>query len=153
MAATSQVPGSHAAVGVIDPKSLTDRYVALWNEPDADRRRSMIRELWAPTGQHVLDPPEELRTTANALGFAAPTLELRGHAALEARVARAHDEFVAPGKHFFRSRGNAAVLRNLVKFNWEMVSTATGEVAGVGLDVFEVDDRGFITCDYQFVEP
>ena len=26
---------------------LAEKYVALWNEPDAGRRRRMIAELWA----------------------------------------------------------------------------------------------------------
>jgi len=68
------------------------------------------------------------RQPAHALGFEAPTLEIRGYA------------------------GNAARLRNILKFNWEMVSTATGEVAGVGLEVLVLDERGRITTDYQFVE-
>jgi hypothetical protein len=52
----------------------------------------------------------------------------------------------------FRPRDNAARLRNIVKFNWEMVSTTTGEVAGVGLEVLVLDDQGRITVDYQFIE-
>jgi hypothetical protein len=53
----------------------------------------------------------------------------------------------------FRSRDNAARLRNVVKFNWEMVASSTGAVAGVGLDVLVLDDDGRITTDFQFVEP
>src|SRR6266511_1691893 len=112
-------------VAVVDPKALVERYMALWNEPDPDARRAIIRQLWAPAGEHVLDPPQELRQGARALGFAAPRLELRGY---------------------------AARLRNLVKFNWELVSRATGEVAAVGLDVLTLDDQGRITVDYVFVE-
>lgn len=82
----------------------------------------------------------------------APTLEVRGYAAIEARAARAYEDFVARGEYVFRSRDNAAVLRNIVKFNWEMVSTATGEVAGAGLEVLMLDDQGRITTDSQFVE-
>jgi hypothetical protein len=52
----------------------------------------------------------------------------------------------------FRARPNAARLRNVVKFNWEMISTATGDIAVVGLDVFVLDDRGRIEVDYQFVD-
>jgi hypothetical protein len=141
-----------AEVVAVRPSALAERYVALWNEPDADVRARMIRELWAPDGEHVLDPPQELRETARALGFEAPTLELRGYAALEARAARAYEEFVAPGDHAFRLRDNAAGLRNVVTFNWEMISTVTGEVAGVGLEVLELDDTGRITTDYQFIE-
>jgi hypothetical protein len=31
---------------------LVDRYVAVWNEPDADRRRECIAALWAEDGAH-----------------------------------------------------------------------------------------------------
>ena len=31
-------------------EQLADRYMALWNEPDADRRRRMIAELWTEDG-------------------------------------------------------------------------------------------------------
>jgi len=139
-------------VAVVNPKNLAERYVGLWNEPDPDVRRMIIRGLWAPAGEHVLDPPQELRQPAHALGFEAPTLEIRGYAAMETRAARAYEEFVAPGQYVFRLRDNAARLRNILKFNWEMVSTATGEVAGVGLEVLVLDERGRITTDYQFVE-
>jgi hypothetical protein len=33
---------------------LAERYLALWNEPDADRRRRMIAELWTEAGRHIL---------------------------------------------------------------------------------------------------
>jgi hypothetical protein len=82
----------------------------------------------------------------------APTLEVRGYAAIQTRAARAYQEFVAPGEYVFRPRDNAARLRNIVEFNWEMVSTTTGEVAGVGLEVLVLDDQGRITVDYQFIE-
>ena len=36
---------------------LADKYLALWNEPDADRRRRMIAELWTEDGRHILQPP------------------------------------------------------------------------------------------------
>lgn len=36
---------------------LTDRYVAVWNEPDAERRRAAIRELWSADAVHMLQPP------------------------------------------------------------------------------------------------
>ena len=43
---------------------LAERYVALWNEPDPDRRRRMIAELWTADGLHILQPPEEIREVA-----------------------------------------------------------------------------------------
>lgn len=129
-----------------------DRYVAMWNEPDPDQRRKVIDEMWADDGRHVLEPPEEMRTTARALGFPSQALELQGHDQLEDRVTRAHAEFVAPGQYRFRSRGNAARLGDVVKFNWEMVTTDGAEVAGVGLDIFVLDADDRISVHYQFVD-
>ena len=38
---------------LIDPKELVDRYVAVWNQPDAERRRKAITQLWTEDGvQH-----------------------------------------------------------------------------------------------------
>jgi hypothetical protein len=39
---------------------LSDSYVAVWNEGDPERRRAMVAELWAPEGEHVLVPPQEV---------------------------------------------------------------------------------------------
>jgi hypothetical protein len=43
-------------------------------------------------------------------------------------------------------------LRDVVKFRWEMVGKATGEVAGVGLEFLVLDEEGRIRTDYQFIE-
>ena len=134
------------------PHDLATRYVAVWNEPDPDTRRSLIRDLWAPSGGQVLEAPQGLRDTARSIGFDAPTLEARGYAALEVRVARAHEEFVGTGQFTFRARGDAARLGDVVKFRWEMVPVGGRDVAGVGLDVFLLDDEDRIQEDYQFIE-
>lgn len=133
-------------------RSLTDRYVAVWNEPDPERRRAAVRELWSPDARHVLQPPEEIRRVAAGLGFDRTVLEARGHDALEVRVARAYDEFVASGGYLFRSRGDADRLHDVVKFHWEMVSRAGGDVAGVGLEILLLGPDGRIAGDYQFIE-
>jgi hypothetical protein len=39
---------------------LGDRYVAVWNERDPERRREMVSELWALDGEHLLVPPQRL---------------------------------------------------------------------------------------------
>jgi hypothetical protein len=135
-----------------DPLTLVERYVALWNEPLPDARRAAIRELWTENGAHILQAPLELREPAARIGFALPTLEARGYAALETRVATAYAEFVGSGQYRFRARPNAARLDDHVKFNWEMVSTADGGVVAVGLDVLVLDAGGRIVADYQFIE-
>lgn len=105
---------------------LADRYVALWNEPDRDARRQLLRGLWADNAVHRLQPPEEMRASARAIGFPDAMLEARGHEQLEWRVSRAYDEFVAPGMHAFRRRDDVARVGNIVKFHWRWsAGTAT----------------------------
>jgi hypothetical protein len=135
-----------------DLKNLTDRYVAVWSEPDRERRRVAVRELWSADGVHVLQPPQEMRQAAEGLGFDRLVLEARGHDELEVRVTRAYEEFIAPGAFLFRSRGDAERLHDVVKFRWEMVSRAGGDVAGVGLEILVLDADGRIAGDYQFIE-
>ena len=138
----------------IDPITLVERYVAVWNEPRPDVRRTSIRELWADDGAHVLQsPPREIRDAASQLTFPAPALQIRGHEALEARVAHAYEEFVAPGEFVFRLRGEPSrPLANVDTFGWEMVPAAGGDPAGAGHEVVVVDDDGRIAEDHQFVQ-
>jgi len=132
---------------------LVDRYVALWNEPDPDVRRKLIHELWAPDGAQVLvDPPEEVRDVADRLKFSIPPLEVHGYDALEARVTRAHEMFVAPGAYVFEPGGNVSrPLSNVISFTWTMTARADGERAGGGLDVLAISTDGRIRTDYQFI--
>jgi len=136
----------------IDVKDLTSRYVAAWNEPDPARRRQAIQELWTEDGIHVLQPPAEFRQAAAGLGFTSAALEARGHDELDVRVSRAYQDFVAPGEFTFRPRDNADVLRNVVKFNWEMVPAGGGEAAAIGLEILILGPDGRIEADYQFIE-
>jgi hypothetical protein len=57
-----------------------------------------------------------------------------------------------PGNFAFRARDNAGRPGDIVKFAWEMVTTGSGGVAGVGLEILILDDDGRIRIDYQFIE-
>jgi hypothetical protein len=129
---------------------LVDRYVAVWNEPDAARRRAAVAALWTEDAVHILEPPLAVRDAASDLNVI-PTFQARGYQELEARVARAYERFVAPGEFSFRSRGNGVRLADVVKFNWEMVSVR-GDVKAVGLEFVTIDVDGRIRLDYQFIE-
>ena len=137
-------------VAISDLDNIVDRYVAVWNEPDADRRRRAVAELWTEDAVHFLQPPNEVREAAAALDVTA-VFQARGHRELEARVGRAYEQFVAPGEHSFRSQGTDTRLGDVVKFRWEMVSTS-GAVASVGLEFLVIDADGRIRLDYQFIE-
>ena len=135
----------------VDAQELAGRYAAVWNEPDPGLRRKAVEDLWAPDGVHVLQPPQDLRDQAARLGFAEPVLVARGHAELEARVTRAHEEFVATGEYAFRAAADtAAALEDVITFRWQSVLVASGEVAGGGLEFVTLDAEGRISRDHQF---
>ncbi|MGI5418305.1 hypothetical protein [Actinomadura luteofluorescens] len=138
----------------IDVKQLADRYLAQWNEPDPAARSALIREVWAPDAVHVLvDPPQEIRDAAAALAVPAPPLEVHGHAALEARVGRAYEMFVASGEHVFTAGEPTVLLPNVIAVRWSMVTTGGREAVGGGVDVLSLDPSGRILTDRQFIAP
>jgi hypothetical protein len=130
---------------------LAEKYVALWNEPDADRRRRMIAGLWTEDGLHILQPPQEIREVAARPGLGmAPILEARGYAEIEARAATAYEHWVGSEELTFRPRDDAERLDDVVKFHWEAVAK-DGEVFAVGLNFLVLAADGRIERDYTFV--
>jgi hypothetical protein len=128
-----------------------EKYVALWNEPDADRRRRMIAELWAQDGRHILQPPQEIRAIAAQPGIGLTAiLEARGYAEIEARATSAYEHWVGSEGLSFRGRDDADRLGDVVKLHWEAVAK-DGTVFAVGLSilVLAADDR--IERDYTFI--
>jgi hypothetical protein len=57
-----------------DARDLADRYVAIWNEPDAERGRNAVKHAMRHRcAFHLLQPPEEVRQVAAALGVCRPS--------------------------------------------------------------------------------
>jgi len=114
---------------------LVDRYVAIWHEPDAERRRRNVAQLWAEDGVQLL-----------------PSLEIRGHKALEERVEAAYEEFVKTGGFLWRRSGDVHGHHDALKFTWEMVLAVGGDVAATGTIFLLLSEDGRIRLDYQFIE-
>ena len=112
---------------------LVDRYIAIWHEPDAAQRRRSVAQLWAEDGVQFL-----------------PSREIRGHQALEERVAAAHEEFVNTGGFLFRRLGDVQGHHDALTFTWEMVPASGGDVAATGTIFLFLSDDGRIRLDYQF---
>ena len=130
---------------------LAEKYLALWNEPDAARRRRMIAELWTDDGRHLLQPPQEIREIAARPGLAMTAiLEARGHEEIEARAASAYEHWVGSEGLSFRGRDDAERLGDVVKFHWEALAK-DGETFGVGLNFLVLAADGRIERDYTFV--
>ena len=132
-------------------EELADRYLALWNEPDGDRRRRMISELWTEDGRHILQPPQEIREIAAQPGLAMTAiLQARGYQEIEARVASAYEHWVGSEGLSFRGRDDAERLSDVVKFHWEAVAK-NGAVFAVGLNLLVLAADGRIDRDYTFI--
>src|SRR4051812_13403902 len=109
---------------------LAKKYLALWNQPDADRRRRMIAELWTEDGRHILQPPQDIRAIAAQPGIGLTAiLEAQGYEEIEARAASAYEHWVGSEGLSFRGR-DAERLADVVKFHWEAVAKG-GELFGV----------------------
>ena len=130
---------------------LAEKYVAVWNEPDAGRRRRMIATLWAEDGRHILQPPQEIRAIAAQPGVAMTAiLQAQGHAEIEARAAGVYEHWVGSEGLSFRGRDDADRLGDVVKLHWEAIAK-DGTVFGVGLSFLVLAANGRIERDYTFI--
>jgi hypothetical protein len=115
---------------------LIQRYVAMWHEPDAARRRETVVNLF----------------TDDARDYTAKSVS-KGIDEICARVKRAHDDWVAAKSFVFLPTENIDEHHNIVKFVWKMVPKDGGPVKSIGLDIFVLNDDGRIRVLYQFIEP
>jgi hypothetical protein len=130
---------------------LAEKYMALWNERDADRRRRMIAELWTEDGRHIVQPPQEIRAIAAQPGIGlSAILEARGYEEIEARTASAYEHWVGSEGLRFRGRDDAERLGDVVKFHWEAVAKDDA-VSAVGLNFLVLAADGRIERDYTFL--
>lgn len=111
---------------------IIDRYVAVWNEGDPERRRRRIYKVWAPGG-----------TTCYRL------LDAHGYDAIEARVAGSWEKWLRDGKYVFRPKRTIA-HHHVVKFEFELVTVPEGAVEANGLCYLLLSGGGRVWHDYQF---
>lgn len=114
-------------------ESWIERYVAVWNEPDAAQRRRAIGALWASDGM-----------TCHRL------LESRGLAAIEDRVTSAYDKWVQGSGYEFRPTPQIVGHHEFMMFNWEMGPKTSDAVVSLGLNFAQLDAQDRILVDLQF---
>ena len=95
----------------------------------------MVRSLWLPDGRHLM-----------------ATQDVRGHAALEQRVAASNQRNVIEQGYTFRPATAIQSLPGVIKFRWDMARSDSGEVISAGVRFLAIDDKGRIVCDYLFAE-
>jgi hypothetical protein len=92
---------------------LIDRYIATWNETDAQRRRDLIVRTWTEDSTY-LDP----------------IMRAEGHTGIDAMIQGVHAQF--PGFRFRRTSGVDA-HNDRVRFAWDLGPEGGPAVAG-GVD-------------------
>lgn len=120
---------SEAATPIRD---VVDRYIAVWNEPDADARRRAVAELWTEDGTYT-----------------DPLAAAEGHEAIEAVIAGAREQF--PG-HVFKLFGDIDAHHDVVRFGWELVPESGDESVVVGFDVAVATSNGSLRNVYGFLD-
>jgi hypothetical protein len=117
-------------------RTITDRYVAVWSEPDPQSRRAAIASLWEPDGVEYVEGTQ-----------------FRGHEELDARIAHAYEEFVASGKYNVTMADDVTRHDDIITFAVQL-STETGQVAWAARVFLLLGDGGYIREDYQLtVQP
>lgn len=102
-------------------RTIADTYLALWNEPDAQRRRELATRTWRPDGR-----------------YADPLMQGEGPEGICAMIDAARGQF--PG-HAFTLRGEPDGHAGWVRFSWSLAPEGRAAVAG-GTDVARMDADG-----------
>jgi len=97
-----------------DTTALIDNYIAIWNEPDSERRRELIARTWTEDASYV-----------------DPMLTGMGHGGIDTMIAGAQEQF--PGHRFELVDGPDA-HHDRVRFTWHLVAEPGGAPVAVGLD-------------------
>ena len=113
------------------PHTITDRYLASWNEADAARRQALIAALWNPQGR-----------------YADPLMSGQGHDGIARMIEAARAQF--PGLQF-TPRGEADGHGAFARFSWSLGPAGGAAVAG-GTDVVRLDDQGRIAEVIGFLD-
>jgi len=111
--------------------TIVDGYIAMWNETDPERRRSIIEQTWTEDGSYV-----------------DPHAEVAGAEGISALVAAVQEQF--PGHRFVLASGPDA-HHDRVRFTWQLVADGGG-AAATGLDVAVVADDGRLRAVTGFLE-
>jgi len=105
-----------------DTSTIVDRYFAVWNEPDAEKRRGMIAETWSADAD-----------------YRDPRLAGDGHDGIDAMVALVHEHY--PG-YRFRLAGPVDSHNDRLRFAWQLNGPNDGPAAFSGVDFAVVGEDG-----------
>ena len=104
-----------------DVTELVDRYCAVWNEPDAERRAALLDTVWA-----------------EGAAYTDPRANTRGAAPLLAHIATVHAS--RPGAKIMRTSA-VDVHHGIARFGWRVVE-ADGTPLPEGIDIVFLNEDG-----------
>jgi hypothetical protein len=105
-----------------DYTELANRYLAVWNEADTERRRAAIAELWTEDG-----------------GYTDPVAAVKGHDGIEAVISGAREQF--PG-FVFSLLGAVDGHHDMARFQWGLALEGSAEPVVIGFDVAVLAEDG-----------
>ena len=110
-----------------------EKYVASWSEPDAQVRKTILAELWAPDAV-----------------YKNPIAEFHGLQGIEDAVTEAYDAFATQGYTFRVAKLDTN--HEAVRYTWEMTPAGADEPQVIGTQVVTLDEEGRMQRDFQFVD-
>ncbi|WP_328498337.1 nuclear transport factor 2 family protein [Streptomyces sp. NBC_00414] len=108
------------------------RYFEAWNADGAEALAKAVAAAWSTVG-----------------GYTDPLADVRGHDAVAAVIAAAHEQF--PG-FVFRPAGAVDGHHDIARFGWELVNTADGSAPVAGSDVISLAEDGRIRSVSGFLD-
>ncbi|WP_327067879.1 nuclear transport factor 2 family protein [Kitasatospora sp. NBC_01250] len=115
-----------------DLVETVNRYLAIWNEADADNRAAAIAELFTADAPYI-----------------DPLAAVAGHEGIAAVLTGARDQFKGLS---FELLGTVDTHHNIARFQWGLVTEAGAEPIAIGFDVAVTNEDGRITGVYGFLD-
>jgi SnoaL-like domain len=113
-------------------RTVVEDYIAVWNEPDGERRRAIIA-----------------RTFTEDAGYLDPMMSGAGHDGIDTMVAAAQRQF--PGHRFVLADGPDG-HHDRARFTWHLVADGHDVPAAVGTDFATVAEDGRLRAVTGFLE-
>jgi SnoaL-like domain len=120
---------------VNDAGPLVERYVAVWNERDALRRRRAIADLWAPDAVHLSEGAAR-----------------SGRAQIEAEASGVSSSAADAGL-VFETADRSQAHHDVLAFTWQQRRRSDRTVTAMGAELLILDAAGQIRFDCCFEEP
>ena len=115
-----------------DAIAIANRYIALWNETNDDKRQALIANAWTPDATYI-----------------DPLMKGEGHAGISQMIGAVHQRFPA---HRFTLRGKPEGHNDRVRFSWTLATGDAKTVVANGTDFALVTGDGKLKAVTGFLD-